>query len=100
MLSHLTPHFRQISLKFLLLHSLERTITSRQYFFGATLLYNETIPSFIWFFETFFTAMAEKHPSTIFTDQDAAIAYVFSNTSHPLCLWHILSQCLLNILVM
>ena len=35
----------------------------------------------------------EKHPSTIFTDQDAAmagaIAYVFPNTSHCLCLWHI-----------
>jgi zinc finger SWIM domain-containing protein 3 len=37
--------------------------------------------------------MAGKHPSTIFTDQDAAmagaIAYVFPNTSHRLCLWHI-----------
>jgi len=37
--------------------------------------------------------MSGKHPSTIFTDQDAAmagaIAYVFSNTSHRLCLWHI-----------
>jgi len=38
-------------------------------------------------------AMSGKHPSTIFTDQDAAmaatIAYVFPNTSHCLCLWHI-----------
>ena len=37
--------------------------------------------------------MSGKHPSTIFTDQDAAmagaIAYVFPNTSHRLCLWHI-----------
>jgi zinc finger SWIM domain-containing protein 3 len=40
--------------------------------------------------------MSGKHPSTIFTDQDAAmaamagaIAYVFPNTSHHLCLWHI-----------
>jgi zinc finger SWIM domain-containing protein 3 len=61
--------------------------------FGAALLYNETIPSFIWLFETFLTAMAEKHPNTIFTDQDAAmaraIAYVFLNTRHRLCLWHI-----------
>jgi hypothetical protein len=34
-----------------------------------------------------------KHPSTFFTDQDAsmtrAIAYVFSNTCHHICLWHI-----------
>jgi zinc finger SWIM domain-containing protein 3 len=37
--------------------------------------------------------MGGKHPSTIFTDQDAvmagAIAYVFANISHRLCLWHI-----------
>ena len=37
--------------------------------------------------------MSGKHPSTIFTDQDAAmagaIAYVFPNTCHRLCLWHI-----------
>ena len=61
--------------------------------FQAALLFNETIESFVWLFETFLTAMSGKHPSTIFTDQDAAmagaIAYVFPNTSHRLCLWHI-----------
>ncbi|KAL6642730.1 hypothetical protein ACP70R_020911 [Stipagrostis hirtigluma subsp. patula] len=61
--------------------------------FGAALLFNETIESFVWLFETFVEAMSGKHPSTIFTDQDAAmagaIAYVFRNTSHRLCLWHI-----------
>jgi len=61
--------------------------------FGCTLLFNETIESFVWLFETFLTAMSGKHPSTIFTNQDAAmagaIAYVFPNTSHRLCLWHI-----------
>ena len=35
--------------------------------------------------------MSGKHPSTIFTDQDAAmagaVAYVFPNTSHRLCLF-------------
>nr|XP_034586734.1 protein FAR1-RELATED SEQUENCE 5-like [Setaria viridis] len=40
-----------------------------------------------------YNTYAGKHPSTIFTDQDAAmagaIAYVFPNTSHRLCLWHI-----------
>jgi hypothetical protein len=34
-----------------------------------------------------------QHPSTIFTGQDAAmagaVAYVFPNTSHRLCIWHI-----------
>jgi zinc finger SWIM domain-containing protein 3 len=37
--------------------------------------------------------MSGKHPSTIFMDQDAAmaaaIAFVLPNTSHRLCLWHI-----------
>ena len=61
--------------------------------FGAALLFNETIESFVWLFQTFLTTMSGKHPSTIFTDQDAAmagaIAYVLPNTSHRLCLWHI-----------
>jgi zinc finger SWIM domain-containing protein 3 len=37
--------------------------------------------------------MRGNHPSIIFTNQDAAMAgaitYVFPNTSHRLCLWHI-----------
>jgi zinc finger SWIM domain-containing protein 3 len=61
--------------------------------FGCALIFNESIESFVWLFETFLTFMSGKHPSTIFTDQDAAmagaIAYVFPNTSHRLCLWHI-----------
>ena len=61
--------------------------------FGAALIFNETIESFVWLFETFLKAMSGKHPRTIFTDQDTAmagaIAYVFPNTSHRLCLWHI-----------
>jgi zinc finger SWIM domain-containing protein 3 len=58
---------------------------------GAALLFDESIPSFIWLFQTFLEAMSSKHPSTIFTDQDAtmagAMAYVFPNTSHRPCLW-------------
>jgi zinc finger SWIM domain-containing protein 3 len=61
--------------------------------FGVVLLFDETIPSFVWLFESFLTAMFGKHPSTIFTDQDAAMAgaivYAFPNTSHRLCIWHI-----------
>src|SRR5687767_5886970 len=65
--------------------------------FRAALLFNETIESFVWLFETFLTAMSGKHPNTIFIDQDAvmagAIAYVFPNTSHRLCLCHIYLKC-------
>jgi zinc finger SWIM domain-containing protein 3 len=61
--------------------------------FGCALMFNETIPSFVWLFESFLQAMSRKQPSTIFTDQDAAmaatIAHVFPNTAHRLCLWHI-----------
>ncbi|XP_024318498.1 protein FAR1-RELATED SEQUENCE 5-like isoform X2 [Brachypodium distachyon] len=61
--------------------------------FGCALIFNETIESFVWLFETFLTAISGKPPSTIFTDQDAAMAaaivYVFPNTTHRLCLWHI-----------
>ncbi|WVZ99054.1 hypothetical protein U9M48_044408, partial [Paspalum notatum var. saurae] len=61
--------------------------------FGCALLFNETIESFVWLFETFLVAMSGKHLSTIFTNQDVAmagaIAYVFPNTSHRLCIWHI-----------
>jgi zinc finger SWIM domain-containing protein 3 len=56
-------------------------------------MFNETIPSFVWLFQSFLQAMPGKHPSTIFTDQDAAMAaaisHVFPNTAHRLCLWHI-----------
>nr|XP_023914115.1 protein FAR1-RELATED SEQUENCE 5-like [Quercus suber] len=42
--------------------------------FGAALLYDETIESFKWLFETFLTAMSGKQPRTILTDQSAAMA--------------------------
>jgi zinc finger SWIM domain-containing protein 3 len=45
--------------------------------FGATLLYDETIPSFQWLFETFLKAMGGEKPKTILTDQDAAMVRLF-----------------------
>ncbi|GAU26907.1 hypothetical protein TSUD_03100 [Trifolium subterraneum] len=61
--------------------------------FGATLLYDETIPYFRWLFETFLKAMGGAKPKTILTDQDAAMARAISvvmpETFHGLCTWHI-----------
>jgi hypothetical protein len=37
--------------------------------FGAILLFDESIPSFIWLFQTFLEAISSKHPSTIFKMQ-------------------------------
>jgi zinc finger SWIM domain-containing protein 3 len=61
--------------------------------FGCALMFNKIIPSFVWVFESFLKVMFRKHPSTIFTNQDATmattIAHVFPNTAHNLRLWHI-----------
>ncbi|KAF7143109.1 hypothetical protein RHSIM_Rhsim05G0213300 [Rhododendron simsii] len=66
--------------------------------FGAALMYNETADSFIWLFETFLEAMSNKHPQTIFTDQDAAMAnavsFVMPNVYHRLCTWHMMQNAL------
>ncbi|XP_028122699.1 protein FAR1-RELATED SEQUENCE 5-like [Camellia sinensis] len=64
--------------------------------FGAALMYDETTDSFIWLFKAFLEAMSNKHPKTIFTDQDAAMAkaisYVMPNTYHRLCTWHMMQN--------
>ena len=61
--------------------------------FGAALLYDETALTFEWLFETFTTAMSHKKPTTILTDQDAAMAKALASkwpqTNHRLCIWHI-----------
>ena len=60
--------------------------------FGATLLYDETTESFGWLSRTFLTAMSGKHPKTILTDEDAAMATairkVLPQSHHRLCVWH------------
>ncbi|TXG66772.1 hypothetical protein EZV62_008047 [Acer yangbiense] len=42
--------------------------------FGVALLYDETVETFMWLFETFITAISGKKPKTILMDQDAAMA--------------------------
>ncbi|CAN1318419.1 Protein FAR1-RELATED SEQUENCE 5, partial [Linum perenne] len=62
--------------------------------FGAALLYDETSATFEWLFSTFKKCMNDNEPTTIFTDQRAAIkagiTSVFPNTFHGLCTFHIL----------
>ncbi|XP_043721189.1 protein FAR1-RELATED SEQUENCE 5-like [Telopea speciosissima] len=64
--------------------------------FGVALLYDETIPSFKWLFETFLETHGQKKPKTIFTDQDAAMARaigeVLPETWHGLSTWHIMQN--------
>ncbi|XP_010233013.1 protein FAR1-RELATED SEQUENCE 5-like [Brachypodium distachyon] len=64
--------------------------------FGACLLYDETFDSFKWLFETFVSIHNQRHPRTIYTDQDAAmgkaVEHVFSTTQHGLCTFHIMQN--------
>nr|CAD1841459.1 unnamed protein product [Ananas comosus var. bracteatus] len=61
--------------------------------FGTALLYDETVESFKWLFETFKNAMGGKQLKTILSDQSTAIAEaigaVWPGSAHRLCVWHI-----------
>ncbi|KAI8524891.1 hypothetical protein RHMOL_Rhmol13G0184700 [Rhododendron molle] len=64
--------------------------------FGCALLQDETEASFLWLFETWLEGMGGHPPTCIITNQDlamkAAIAKVFPNTRHRLCIWHIMKK--------
>ncbi|KAG7990901.1 hypothetical protein I3843_02G047900 [Carya illinoinensis] len=64
--------------------------------FGCALLVNETTESYICLLRTWQEAMLERTPLTIIIDDDKAmaktIAVVLPNTTHRLCLWHILQN--------
>ncbi|XP_028557014.1 protein FAR1-RELATED SEQUENCE 5 [Dendrobium catenatum] len=61
--------------------------------FGSAFVYDETVETFKWLFETFQTAVAGKQPKTIFLDQcreiDDAIAAIWPGTSQRLCPWQL-----------
>lgn len=61
--------------------------------FGAALLYDDSVDSYKWLFQTFLEAMSGKPPRTFFTDQEPAMAEasasVMPNTFHGLCTHHI-----------
>ncbi|XP_022032002.1 protein FAR1-RELATED SEQUENCE 5-like [Helianthus annuus] len=63
--------------------------------FGAGLIYDETIESYIWLLKMFLKAH-KKQPLLTLTDQDAsmkqAVAAVFDKSIHRLCMWHIVKK--------
>ncbi|XP_072977790.1 protein FAR1-RELATED SEQUENCE 5-like [Typha angustifolia] len=69
--------------------------------FGAALLYDESVESFKWLLETFKIAMRGKQPKTILTDQSmaisSAIAAVWPETSHRLCVWQVYQNAVKNL---
>ncbi|KDP46354.1 hypothetical protein JCGZ_10194 [Jatropha curcas] len=66
--------------------------------FGAAFLYDETIESYKWLFQTFIEAMSGKKPQTILTDQDAVIAEaiysMLPEMHHRICVWHMYQHAL------
>ncbi|KAL5568727.1 hypothetical protein UlMin_025302 [Ulmus minor] len=64
--------------------------------FGCALLLDESESSFAWLFRTWLSAMNDRHPVSITTDQDRAIqvavSQVFPETRHCICKWHILRE--------
>ncbi|XP_020274753.1 protein FAR1-RELATED SEQUENCE 5-like [Asparagus officinalis] len=61
--------------------------------FGSAFLYDESVNSLKWLFETFKVAMGGKQPKTILTDRSPvikeAVAAVWPGTNHRYCVWHI-----------
>ncbi|XP_021763971.1 protein FAR1-RELATED SEQUENCE 5-like [Chenopodium quinoa] len=61
--------------------------------FAYAFIGDEKTKSFVWLLETFKKAMEDKTPTSIFTDQDKAMAnaieQVLPNTRHRLCIWHL-----------
>lgn len=61
--------------------------------FGAALLYDESLESFKWLFDTFKFAMRGKQPQTILTDltpiMSNAIALAWPGTAQRTCVWHV-----------
>ncbi|XP_057463782.1 protein FAR1-RELATED SEQUENCE 6-like isoform X2 [Actinidia eriantha] len=63
---------------------------------GCGLLSYENEKTYIWLFQVWLACMCGKAPNAIITDQckaiQGAIAEVFPQTRHRLCLWHIMEK--------
>ncbi|XP_062219272.1 protein FAR1-RELATED SEQUENCE 5-like [Phragmites australis] len=61
--------------------------------YGCALLADESMSTFLWLFKSFLESMGNRHPRSIFTNQDQvmskAIEEVFPNTCHRIAHWHI-----------
>ncbi|CAL0317570.1 unnamed protein product [Lupinus luteus] len=64
--------------------------------FGCALLLDDSEASLVWLIKTFLTAMNDRHPVSITTDQDRAIkiavSQVLPQTRHCISKWHVLRE--------
>ncbi|KAG8070950.1 hypothetical protein GUJ93_ZPchr0006g40630 [Zizania palustris] len=62
-------------------------------FLGMALMYDDSLESFQWLFQTFLHAMPGQAPRTVFSRQDAmvakAISLVMPDTCHAICTWNL-----------
>uniref|UniRef100_A0A8I6Y6F0 Protein FAR1-RELATED SEQUENCE n=1 Tax=Hordeum vulgare subsp. vulgare TaxID=112509 RepID=A0A8I6Y6F0_HORVV len=69
--------------------------------FGFGIVSDETEASFVWLLEAFLESTKQKHPRSVITDGDhamaKAIAAVLPNTDHRLCSWHIEQNMIRNL---
>jgi len=65
--------------------------------FGCAFMSDEKTETFTWIFETFLESTGGKHPKSIITDQDKAMAAAIKeerpNTRHRNCFFHIKYKC-------
>lgn len=65
--------------------------------FGCALLLDDSEPSFVWLLKTFLTAMSNKQPTSITTDQvgviQTAVSKVVPGVRHRIGKWHVLREC-------
>ncbi|KAL6638252.1 hypothetical protein ACP70R_025824 [Stipagrostis hirtigluma subsp. patula] len=61
--------------------------------FGCGILSDESVSSYVWLLQAFLEAMQQKHPLSLITDGDYAMAraiqIVMPRADHRLCSWHI-----------
>ncbi|XP_050224077.1 protein FAR1-RELATED SEQUENCE 3 isoform X2 [Mercurialis annua] len=64
--------------------------------FGCAILQDDSEASFIWLFKTFLTAMNDRQPISIMTEQDRviknAVSMVFPEARHCISKWHVLRE--------
>ncbi|KAK9065202.1 hypothetical protein SSX86_016585 [Deinandra increscens subsp. villosa] len=84
------PRYKMIFVPFTGVDHHKRCVT-----FGAGLICDETIESYVWLLETF-VKCHPKPPILVLTDQDAAmrsaVLKVFPTSAHRLCMWHIMMK--------
>jgi hypothetical protein len=84
----------QYNMKFVLFTGVNHHLQSL--FLGAAFIADEKIESYVWLFKIFLKAMGGAAPHLIVTDEcasmKAAINQILPNTTHRLCMWHIMEK--------